>query len=132
MPPENDLLNINSTYVVLGNDGGAIPVPVSDHFFEDLESEFGDFKDKRLVSLFSFDQDWDTWEMHPAGDEFVCLLSGQVDLVLEQDGTERTIHLSKPGSYVLVPRGAWHTAKVSEPSSVLFITPGEGTQNRPI
>jgi len=132
MPPENDLLNINSTYVVLGNDGGAIPVPVSDHFFEDLESEFGDFKDKRLVSLFSFDQDWDTWEMHPAGDEFVCLLSGQVDLVLEQDGTERTIHLSNPGSYVLVPRGAWQTAKVSEPSSMLFITPGEGTQNRPI
>lgn len=132
MPPENNLFNISSTYVVLGNDGGAIPVPVSDHFFEYLESKFGDFKDKRLVSRFSFDQDWDTWEMHPAGDEFVCLLSGQVDLVLEQDGTERAVHLSTPGSYVLVPRGAWHTAKVSEPSSMLFITPGEGTQNRPI
>jgi hypothetical protein len=31
-----------------------------------------------------------------------------------------------------VPRGTWHTTKVHAPSSMLFITPGEGTQNRPL
>jgi quercetin dioxygenase-like cupin family protein len=127
---EIDLFSLSSTYVVLGDNGDAIPVAVSDRFFEQLESKAGDFKGKRLISHFTFDKDWETWEMHPAGEEFVCLLSGQVDLILEQNGVENTVQLSTSGSYVLVPRGTWHTARVHTPSSMLFITPGEGTQNR--
>lgn len=130
MSGEIDRFSLSSTYVVLEDNGDAIPVAVSDRFFEQLESKFGDFKGKRLISHFTFDKDWDVWEMHPAGDEFVCLLSGQVDLILEQSGVEHTVQLSMPGSYVLVPRGIWHTAKVHTPSSMLFITPGERTQNR--
>ena len=95
-----------------------------------LTRKFGDFKGKRLISHFTFDQDWETWEMHPTGEEFVCLLAGQVDLILEQDDMEQTVSLETPGSYVLVPRGLWHTAKIHQPSSMLFTTPGEGTQNR--
>lgn len=132
MTGETDCFNLSSTYVVLEDDGNVIPVAVSDRFFEDLEDKFGDFKGKRLVSHFSFEKDWNTWEMHPAGEELVCLLSGEVDLVLEQDNMEKTLFLRTPGSYVLVPRGVWHTAKVHSPSSMLFITPGEGTQNRPL
>ncbi len=127
---EIDLFSLSSTYVVLGDNGDVIPVAVSDRFFEDLESKVGDFKGKRLISHFTFDKDWETWEMHPAGEEFVCLLSGQVDLILEQDEVQHTVQLSTSGSYVLVPRGTWHTARVHTPSSMLFITPGEGTQNR--
>ncbi len=130
MSGEIDLFSLSSTYVVLGDNGDAIPVAVSDRFFEQLESKAGDFNGKRLISHFSFDKDWETWEMHPAGEEFVCLLSGQVDLILEQGGVENTVQLSTSGSYVLVPRGTWHTARVHTPSSMLFITPGEGTQNR--
>jgi quercetin dioxygenase-like cupin family protein len=130
MSGEIDLFNLSSTYVVLGDNGDAIPVAVSDRFFEDLESKVGDFQGKRLISHFTFDKDWETWEMHPAGEEFVCLLSGQVDLILEQGGVENTVQLSTSGSYVLVPRGTWHTARVHTPSSMLFITPAEGTQNR--
>jgi uncharacterized cupin superfamily protein len=129
---EIDLFSLSSTYVVLGDNGDATPISVSDRFFEDLESKFGDFKGKRLISHFSFDKDWETWEMHPAGEEFVCLLPGRVDLILEQGGVENTVQLSTSGSSVLVPRGIWHTAKVHTPSSMLFITPGEGTQNRPL
>jgi len=132
MTSEIDQFAISSTYIVLGEDGDTISIPVSDHFSADLENKFGDFKGKRLVSHFTFDQDWDTWEMHPAGEEFVCLLSGQVDLILEQNGAENTVDLNAPGAYVLVPRGTWHTARVHSPSSMLFITPGEGTQNRPL
>ena len=132
MTSKSDIFNISSTYVVLGEGGDAIPIAVGDRFFEDLERKFGEFKGKRLISHFSFDQDWDNWEIHPAGEEFVCLLSGQVDLVLEQAEGEKTVQLSQSGSYVLVPRNTWHTAKVYAPSSMLFITPGEGTQNRPL
>ncbi|NJP09082.1 MAG: cupin domain-containing protein [Leptolyngbyaceae cyanobacterium RU_5_1] len=131
MTREINLFNLSSTYVVLEDNGNAIPVPVSDRFYENLERQFGDFKGKRLVSHYTFEQDWDTWEMHPAGEELVCLLSGQVDLILKQDGAENKVCLNTPGAYVLVPRGTWHTARVHEPSSMLFITAGEGTQNRP-
>ncbi|PZV02400.1 MAG: cupin [Leptolyngbya sp.] len=112
--------------------GNAIPVSITDTFYEELHRNFGDFKDKRLVSQYNFDRDWGTWEMHPAGEEFVCLLSGQLDLILEQNGVENKLSLKTSGSYVIVPKGIWHTAKVHQPSSVLFITPGEGTQNRPV
>ncbi|HEY9675183.1 MAG TPA: hypothetical protein V6D11_27325, partial [Waterburya sp.] len=110
-----------------GDNGDAIPVAVSDRFFEQLESKFGDFKEERLISHFTFDKDWETWEMHPAGEEFVCLLSGRVDLLVEQDRVENAVQLSTLGSYVLVPRGMWHTARAQTPSSMLFITPSEGT-----
>lgn len=130
MTNEIDSFNLSSTYVVLGEEGDAIPIAVSDRFYEDLKHQFGDFKGKRLVSHYIFEKSWDSWEMHPAGDEFVCLLSGQVDFILEQNGAEKTVSLNAPGDYVLVPWGAWHTAKVHTLSSVLFITPGEGTQHR--
>lgn len=132
MPSEIRPLNINSTYVVMDGGGNAIPVSITDTFYEELHRNFGDFKDKRLVSQYNFDRDWGTWEMHPAGEEFVCLLSGQLDLILEQNGVENKLSLKTSGSYVIVPKGIWHTAKVHQPSSVLFITPGEGTQNRPV
>lgn len=122
--------NIDSTFVVLDDANNAIPIPVGDRFYEKLEQQFGDFKGKRLISYYRFEEDWDSWEMHPAGEEFVCLLSGQIDFVLEQDGGEEILSLNTPGQYILMPRGVWHTAKVATPSSVLFITPGEGTQSR--
>lgn len=132
MVGETECFNLKSTYVVLGEEGNASPVAVSDRFYEDLASQFGVFKGNRLIAQYSFAKDWESWEMHPTGEEFVCLLSGRVDLVLEQDGGEKTLALSSPSAYVLVPRGIWHTAKVYEPSSVLFITPGAGTQHRPL
>ncbi|MBD2111835.1 MULTISPECIES: WxcM-like domain-containing protein [Cyanophyceae] len=132
MPSEIKPLNINSTYVVMDGSGNAMPVSVSDTFYEELSRTFGDFKNKRLVSQLNFDRDWGTWEMHPAGEEFVCLISGQIDLILKQNGVENRLPLDTPGSYVIVPKGIWHTAKVHQPCSVLFITPGEGTQNRAV
>lgn len=131
MSSEINALNIHSTYVVLEDNGNAIPIAVNDRFFEDLEHQFGDFTGKRLISHFTFQQDWDSWEMHPDGVEFVCLLAGQVDLILEQDGVESVTRLNAPGAFVLIPHSTWHTARVHTPSSMLFITPGEGTQHRP-
>lgn len=124
--------NINSTFVVIDDANNAIPIAAGEDFYKKLEQQFGDFKGKRLISHYTFEQDWDSWERHPVGEEFVCLLSGQIDFVLEQDGGEAIVSLNTPGQYILVPRGVWHTAKVYTPSSVLFITPGEETQHRPL
>lgn len=124
--------DINSTYVVFDSDGLAIPIEVNDQFWQNLERKFGDFSGKKLISSFVFDKDWDTWEMHPEGDEFICLLSGAVDFLLEKDSAINTIQLDTPGASILIPCGTWHTAKIRSLSSILFVTPGAGTQNRPI
>ena len=82
-----------------------------------------------LVQRFAFDEPWPTWEMHPAGDEMVYLLSGNTDFVLWVDSEEKVVSINEPGSYVIVPRGTWHTARPHEPTDMLFFTPGECTLN---
>jgi hypothetical protein len=61
----------------------------------------------------------------------VLLLSGAADMHLERDGETQVVHLARPGAFLLIPRGTWHTASVREAAVMLFITPGEGTQHRP-
>lgn len=82
-----------------------------------------------LVTEFAYAEDWPNWEMHPEGDEFVYLLSGAVELHLERVGARETVALEGSGAAV-VPRGAWHTAKVRAPSRMLFVTRGAGTMHR--
>jgi len=61
---------------------------------------------------------------------FVVLLSGDIDMVLAAEGGDKTVHLTNSGAFVIVPRGVWHTARVRAPSTMLFVTPGQGTENR--
>ncbi len=98
-------------------------------FYEDLDKEFANFSGHILISSYSFDEPWGVWEIHPHGDEWVYLLAGDTDFILMEDGEERTIRISTPGSYVIVPKGTWHTASPFEPTTMLFVTPGEGTIN---
>ena len=84
----------------------------------------------RLVGIFAYDADWTSWEAHPDGDEIVVLLSGAVDLVLDEPGGPRTVELRDRAAAV-VPRGVWHTANVFGPSEALHITRGTGTTHRP-
>ena len=71
------------------------------------------------------------WEMHPDGDEVLTLLSGQFDIVLDEGGVERTIALT-PGQGALVPRGVWHRMVIKVPGELLFLTPGDTTEHRPL
>jgi len=121
--------NLDSTFVVLNPDQSAACVPVTPTFYEDLDQRFDGFKGRTLVATYSFTQDWPTWEIHPQGDEIVALLSGKVELVLDEGGSERVVTLDKPGAFVIVPRGTWHTARISTPTTMPFVTPGEGTLN---
>ena len=124
--------DIGTTRLVISRDSEATPVAVTDTFFEDLDTQFEGFAGYVLISRFEFDADWPTWEIHPHGDEVVYLLEGDTDFVLETDEGEKTVRVSKPGEYVVVPRGTWHTARPRKPTSLLFVTPGEGTRNRDV
>jgi len=84
----------------------------------------------RLVSMHTFSESWDMWEMHPNGSEVVLCTSGSVALIQElPDGSENRIVLEE-GEYAINAPGVWHTADVVEKASVVFITAGMGTMHR--
>jgi mannose-6-phosphate isomerase-like protein (cupin superfamily) len=85
----------------------------------------------RLVSLFEFSESWDSWEMHPVGDEVVLCLTGAITLHREfPDGSADTVTISA-GEYAINPPGVWHTADIAQSATALFITAGMGTEHRP-
>ena len=84
----------------------------------------------RLVGLHTFTESWDSWEMHPLGDEVVACVAGAMTLHQEHaDGTTATVTLG-PGDYVINPPGTWHTADVEREATAVFITAGWGTEHR--
>ena len=95
------------------------------------ERHASDGKEGRLVSLFTFNESWTTWEMHPNGDEVVLCTSGSMTLHQEHpDGTRAQVTL-EPGQYAINNPGVWHTADVAGAATGVFITAGLGTQVRP-
>lgn len=85
----------------------------------------------RLVSQYTFTEDWTSWEMHPAGAEVVICTHGGLVLVQEfADGRRESVALTA-GDYAVNPAGVWHTADVAEAATAIFITAGEGTEHRP-
>ena len=121
--------NLNEVFAVLKPDQSVQPATVTPTLFEELDTTFAGFKNHTLVAVFDFADDWPTWEIHPAGDEVVVLLSGRATMVLRTGSGDVTVDLEGAGSYLVVPRDTWHTARVSETTKMLFITPGEGTEN---
>ncbi|OYW24216.1 MULTISPECIES: cupin domain-containing protein [unclassified Sphingomonas] len=85
----------------------------------------------RLVSMYRFTENWDSWEMHPLGDEVVICVSGVMTLHQEMaDGSTATVTIGA-GDYAINPPGCWHTADVTGEATALFITAGLGTTHRP-
>jgi quercetin dioxygenase-like cupin family protein len=95
------------------------------------ERHADDLDEGRLVSLYRFEEPRTSWEMHPAGDEVVCVVQGHMTLHQELlDGSSQSWELG-PGDYAINPPGAWHTADAEEPVVAFFITAGKGTTHRP-
>lgn len=95
------------------------------------ERHGGDGVEGRLVSMHSFTGNWDSWEMHPAGDEVVVCTAGEMTLHQEfPDGTAASVTI-RNGDYIINPPGVWHTADIAETATALFITAGLGTEVRP-
>jgi len=125
--------NIESTYLRLRPNASVETLRADAAFWQRLSSgQLGTFHNEYLVTSHRFHGDWPTWEMHPNGDEIVCLLSGAASFLLEFEERTQTIELKAAGSYVVVPKGVWHTAKGASAACMLFITAGEGTLHRPV
>ncbi len=121
--------NIDQTRPLFTPQGGVLLKQVTPSFYEDLGKDVPDFGGHILVQQFEFSEAWPTWEIHPKGDEFVFLISGDVDFVLWEDGTEKVVRVHEDNNYVMVPMNTWHTARPRTKTSMLFVTPGEGTLN---
>ena len=124
-------INPENTYVHLAEDGTSQTVPGGAEFWSLPAAEMATFDQGWLISEFVCVEDWANWERHPEGDEFVYLLSGEIELLLELPGGTTSTRISGSGAHI-VPRNVWHTAKVFAPSRMLFITRGEGTEHRPV
>jgi mannose-6-phosphate isomerase-like protein (cupin superfamily) len=74
-------------------------------------------------------------EVHPDGDEFLYLVQGTMELILD-DGDERaagaeTKVVLRSGDAYVVPRGVWHRLEALEPSYLVHVTPGPNGGSRP-
>ena len=129
----NDARNILDTYLHVRDDARTDAIDASGAFWGELaEGKYPQLDQGRLMSAFTFSEAWTTWERHPAGEELVMLLAGAATVVLDESGQQRTVDLGQPGDYVLVPANVWHTARASAPTTLLFLTPGLGTEHRPV
>ena len=75
--------------------------------------------------------------MHPDGDELLFVLSGRIDVILEDGGDREHVGAERveevhAGQAIVVPKGVWHRVDVREPSRMVHITPGPGDGHRPL
>jgi mannose-6-phosphate isomerase-like protein (cupin superfamily) len=75
-------------------------------------------------------------EMHPDGDELLYLVSGSLDLIVEEGGTDEHVGTEtrtrfEAGTAVMVPKGLWHRVEINEPCQLVHVTPGPGDGHRP-
>ena len=124
--------SIEKDFVVLSPKKTAFIEHFDESLYERLYKNYNGFNGHELISCYQFSEDWKSWEIHPNGDEIVILLSGEATFVFQKDDSEETVHLDTVGGYVLVPKGIWHTVRTNLNTKMLFITPGQGTQHRPI
>lgn len=126
--------DLATTHVHLGLGGRAEVIPDfqwTPEFLARYEAErAADGDEGRLVMMASGDSDWTTWERHPAGEELVVVISGEMTLVQDRDGTEHRVQLTA-GQAAINPRNVWHTAEIAGPCQTLFVTPGRRTEHRP-
>lgn len=119
--------DLESTFVTFADDGAALPVKFSRKLFRSGEG--------RMAGVFHARHRDDVhpamWEVHPAGDEVLYLLSGAMDLILDEPKGERRVRL-RAGEACVVPRAVWHRLLLRRPGRLLFITPRSGSELRPV
>jgi hypothetical protein len=125
--------NLLSTFVQLerGTAGHAraTAIPLTRRFW----SQLGSGKRRlngRLMGMVRRARDSDHWEVHPAGDELLLRLSGEMEVVLRTGSRRKHVKLGARSPCCIVPKGIWHTLLVRKPGALLFVTPGKGTRVR--
>lgn len=129
-----EAFNLLSTFVQLERGArGRAPaaaIPLTRRFWSELRSGKRRI-DGRLMGMVRRARDSDHWEVHPAGDELLLRLSGEMEVVLGAGARRRHVKLGAKSPCCIVPRGVWHTLRVKKPGALLFVTPGKGTRTRP-
>ncbi len=120
------LEDLSQTYAQLRPNGSSKTHEVETFWKDVAEGRVEETGFGHLIGVFAFTEDWPTWEIHPAGDEFVHVLDGELELILRTKDGDISHHLRK-GQSCLVPQGVWHTAKVRTPTRTLHVTPGDGS-----
>lgn len=124
---------LSDSFIHLGLGATAVPQPPFDGFqwYEGYGARHGnDGAEGRLVSMYTFDSDWDSWEIHPKGSEVVLCTAGEMTLTQEfPDGRRERVTIGA-GEYAVNPPGVWHTADIAGTATAVFITAGEGTEHR--
>lgn len=126
-------LEINPIHLGLGATADVQPEMAGGmEWYADYGARHGDDgAEGRLVSMYTFTESWDAWEMHPNGAEVVLCTAGEITLIQEMtDGILQSTPLSA-GEYAINAPGVWHTADVDGSATAVFITAGEGTEHRP-
>ncbi|MEO1221900.1 MAG: cupin [Pseudomonadota bacterium] len=125
---------LSNTFLHLGLGATAVPQPPFNgmEWYAGYGARHGDDgAEGRLVSQHTFTEGWESWEMHPKGEEVVICIKGAMVLTQEfPDGTHKATVLEE-GEFAINPRGVWHIADVEESATAIFITAGEGTEHRP-
>ncbi len=121
-------IDINAHPVHLGLGATAEIEPLftgaMDWYTDYVNRHESDGAEGRLVSMHTFTESWDMWEMHPQGSELVLCTAGSMTLLQEHaDGSVVTTTLN-PGEYAINKPGVWHTADVEDTATALFITAG--------
>lgn len=124
---------LSESFIHLGLGATAVPQPVftDGRWYEGYgQRHRDDGAEGRLVSMFTFTESWDSWEMHPLGEEVVLCILGTITLLQEfADGAKSTVTIG-PGEYAINPPGCWHTADITGKATAVFITAGSGTEGR--
>ena len=121
---------LDGTYIHLRPDDSAVVMEGGARFWQGIAGR-RDLDEGRLMGCTDQKGDWSHWERHPAGDEILTLLSGEMAIVLQTDAGERRAIL-RPGETFIVPKGLWHRGIVAVPGRLMFVTPGAGTEHKPV
>lgn len=129
-----DAARLDERFIHLGLGATAVPQPPFDGmaWYEAYGARHpDDGVEGRLVSMYTFTEGWDSWEMHPLGSEVVICTSGEMTLTQEYPDGRIEKSTLQAGEYAINPPGVWHIADVTGQATAVFITAGEGTQHRP-
>lgn len=127
----SSILDLTKTYLHLER-GQAEAMQVDEWFWDDVISGALPLPGW-LVATFDFpaasDGEGGFSEQHPHGDEVHACVSGAMSAVLEYRDDDEVVEFSA-GQTCVIPRGTWHRLVAREPSRIISLTFGKGTQHR--
>ena len=123
--------DLSRVFVHLRDGGDAEAVKITSSFWTSSAVARGKYD--RIVGAFEFASDKDLHasmqEIHPNSDEVLFLVSGAIDILVEDRAGERRISL-EAGQFAIVPRGAWHRLVMRAPGKLVFINSRTGMLSR--